>query len=63
MFGCTAGLYSKSIAIITSIMYTIFMKGKELIKLLEANGWQRVRITASHHIYKKAGESNNINDD
>ena len=31
------------------------MPGKELAKLLEANGWNLLRIQGSHHIYGKAG--------
>ena len=31
------------------------MSGKELAKLLEANGWDLLRIQGSHHIYGKAG--------
>jgi predicted RNA binding protein YcfA (HicA-like mRNA interferase family) len=31
------------------------MSGKELAKLLEANGWNLLRIQGSHHIYGKAG--------
>jgi predicted RNA binding protein YcfA (HicA-like mRNA interferase family) len=29
------------------------MSGKELAKLLEANGWNLLRIQGSHHIYGK----------
>lgn len=28
------------------------MKPKELIKILEANGWQLIRVRGSHHIFK-----------
>jgi predicted RNA binding protein YcfA (HicA-like mRNA interferase family) len=28
------------------------MNAKELIKLLEQNGWQEVRCRGSHHIFK-----------
>ena len=28
------------------------MKPKELIKILEADGWQLIRVRGSHHIYK-----------
>jgi predicted RNA binding protein YcfA (HicA-like mRNA interferase family) len=31
------------------------MSGKELAKLLEANGWNLLRIQGSHHIYGRAG--------
>jgi predicted RNA binding protein YcfA (HicA-like mRNA interferase family) len=31
------------------------MSGKELAKLLEANGWNLLRIQGSHHIYGQAG--------
>jgi predicted RNA binding protein YcfA (HicA-like mRNA interferase family) len=36
------------------------MSGKELAKLLEANGWDLLRIQDSHHIYGKAGNSARI---
>jgi predicted RNA binding protein YcfA (HicA-like mRNA interferase family) len=36
------------------------MSGKELAKLLEANGWDLLRIQGSHHIYGKAGNSSRI---
>ena len=29
------------------------MKGKEMLRLLEKNGWSVVRIKGSHHILKK----------
>jgi len=31
------------------------MDSKTLIKMLEADGWQLVRIVGSHHHFKKAG--------
>jgi predicted RNA binding protein YcfA (HicA-like mRNA interferase family) len=31
------------------------MSGKEFAKLLEANGWDLLRIQGSHHIYGQAG--------
>jgi predicted RNA binding protein YcfA (HicA-like mRNA interferase family) len=31
------------------------MSGKELAKVLEANGWDLLRIQGSHHIYGQAG--------
>ena len=31
------------------------MSGKELAKLLERHGWERMRIQGSHHIYGKRG--------
>jgi predicted RNA binding protein YcfA (HicA-like mRNA interferase family) len=31
------------------------MSGKELAKVLEANGWDLLRIQGSHHIYSQAG--------
>ena len=31
------------------------MSGKEFAKLLEANGWDLLRIQGSHHIYGKVG--------
>ena len=31
------------------------MSGKELAKLLEANGWDLLRIQGSHHIYGRVG--------
>jgi predicted RNA binding protein YcfA (HicA-like mRNA interferase family) len=36
------------------------MSGKELAKLLEANGWDLLRIQGSHHIYGKVGHSARI---
>jgi predicted RNA binding protein YcfA (HicA-like mRNA interferase family) len=32
------------------------MSGKELAKLLEANGWYLLRIQGSHHIYGRVGD-------
>ncbi|RKZ28583.1 addiction module toxin, HicA family [bacterium] len=32
------------------------MTGKELVRLLEKNGWEVIRIESSHHIMKKPGE-------
>lgn len=29
--------------------------GKELVKLLESNGWQVLRVNGSHHILGKSG--------
>jgi predicted RNA binding protein YcfA (HicA-like mRNA interferase family) len=31
------------------------LSGKELAKLLDANGWQLLRVHGSHHIYGKPG--------
>ncbi len=31
------------------------LSGKDLLKLLEKNGWQLLRINGSHHIYGKSG--------
>jgi predicted RNA binding protein YcfA (HicA-like mRNA interferase family) len=36
------------------------ISGKELAKLLEANGWDLLRIQGSHHIYGKAENSSRI---
>jgi predicted RNA binding protein YcfA (HicA-like mRNA interferase family) len=36
------------------------MSGKELAKLLEANGWDLLRIQGSHHIYGKVGNPSRI---
>jgi predicted RNA binding protein YcfA (HicA-like mRNA interferase family) len=36
------------------------MSGKELAKLLEANGWDLLRIQGSHHIYGKVGSPSRI---
>lgn len=33
------------------------MKGKELVKLLQKNGWTVKRIKGSHHIMEKNGYS------
>jgi len=31
------------------------ISGKELIRVLEKNGWSLLRVTGSHHVYGKAG--------
>lgn len=36
------------------------MTGKQLLKLLERNGWRVVRIKGSHHILSKDGTSRPI---
>ncbi len=36
------------------------ISGKELAKLLEANGWDLLRIQGSHHIYGKVGNPSRI---
>jgi predicted RNA binding protein YcfA (HicA-like mRNA interferase family) len=36
------------------------MSGKELAKLLEANGWNLLRVQGSHHIYGKTGNTSRI---
>lgn len=36
------------------------MSGKELAKLLAANGWNLLRIQGSHHIQGKVGNSSRI---
>ena len=36
------------------------MSGKELAKLLEADGWDLLRIQGSHHIYGKVGNTSRI---
>ena len=36
------------------------MSGKELAKLLEANGWNLLRIQGSHHIYGKVDNASRI---
>ncbi len=36
------------------------MKVKEIIELLEANGWKLYRIRGDHRIFKKEGETLNI---
>ncbi len=38
----------------------IAMKVKEIIRLLEANGWVLSRIRGDHRIFKKDGEAFNI---
>jgi predicted RNA binding protein YcfA (HicA-like mRNA interferase family) len=32
------------------------MKARELIKLLNKNGWECVRVSGSHHIFEKKGK-------
>ena len=34
------------------------MKSREVIRLLESNGWVWVRTKGSHHQYKQAGNPN-----
>ena len=36
------------------------MSGKELAKLLEANGWDLLRVQGSHYIYGKVGSPSRI---
>jgi len=36
------------------------MSGKQLAKLLEANGWILLRVQGSHHIYGKTGVTSRI---
>jgi predicted RNA binding protein YcfA (HicA-like mRNA interferase family) len=36
---------------------TIDLKGKDLVKLLEKNGWVTDRINGSHHILKKSNKT------
>jgi predicted RNA binding protein YcfA (HicA-like mRNA interferase family) len=36
------------------------MSGKELAKILEANGWNLLRVQGSHHIYGKVGNASRI---
>jgi predicted RNA binding protein YcfA (HicA-like mRNA interferase family) len=31
------------------------VSGKELAKVLERNGWTKLRVQGSHHIYGKSG--------
>ena len=33
------------------------ISGKELIRVLERNGWRLLRINSSHHIYGKTGSN------
>ena len=33
------------------------MNGKQIIKILEANGWTLTRTNGSHHLLKKSGIS------
>ena len=28
---------------------------KQIMKILKANGWKKVRITSSHHVFEKQG--------
>ncbi len=32
------------------------MKDKDLLKLLEKNGWKLIRINGSHHVLQKMGK-------
>ncbi len=36
------------------------ISGKKLCKILEENGWELVRITGSHHVFAKQGETARI---
>jgi predicted RNA binding protein YcfA (HicA-like mRNA interferase family) len=36
------------------------MSGRDLAKVLEANGWELLRINGSHHIYGKSGRRQRI---
>lgn len=36
------------------------LSGKEVVKLLEQNGWVLARIHGSHHIYIKKGQRERI---
>ena len=36
------------------------MKGKELVKLFQKNGWELDRISGSHHIMTKEGKTLSI---
>jgi predicted RNA binding protein YcfA (HicA-like mRNA interferase family) len=38
------------------MLYILGMTGKELKKLLEANGWRLDRISGSHHIMIREGD-------
>lgn len=40
---------------IAILLYIMTMKPKEIIKILEANGWSLKRIRGSHHIMTKPG--------
>ncbi|MBD5156474.1 MAG: addiction module toxin, HicA family [Butyrivibrio sp.] len=33
------------------------MKDKDLLKLLEKNGWKLIRINGSHHVLQKNGKT------
>jgi predicted RNA binding protein YcfA (HicA-like mRNA interferase family) len=35
----------------------LVMKGKELVKLLQQNGWRINRINGSHHVMKKDAQT------
>jgi predicted RNA binding protein YcfA (HicA-like mRNA interferase family) len=36
------------------------LSGKDLIKLLEANGWKLLRSRGSHHVFEKDGRDNHV---
>lgn len=38
-----------------TVSFNMPMTGKELLKLLQKNGWQIIRIKGSHHIMAKEG--------
>jgi predicted RNA binding protein YcfA (HicA-like mRNA interferase family) len=35
-------------------------KSRDIIRRLERDGWQLERISGSHHVYKKPGETKSI---
>lgn len=37
------------------MVYPVYMKGKDVIKMLMQEGWEIKRITGSHYIMKKEG--------
>ena len=45
------------IRMIRDIIRRIYMKDKDLLKLLKRNGWHEIRITGSHHILKKGEQT------
>lgn len=46
--------------IFVAFLMTDVMKVKDIIKLLEANGWVLSRMKGDHRIFKKEGEPANI---
>lgn len=45
-----------TVDVISYLIYLACMNGKQVIKLLEKEGWKLDRITGSHHLLAKDGK-------